>query len=92
MQRILLDNTQHWQQTDIHAAAGSDLAIPATERKQTHSLDRSANGVGEGCTDPTECLEDFIITIIFIIIIAIIIIIIIIINIIWLILGKLSAL
>src|SRR5215468_44515 len=41
-QRPLPDNTQHYQQTDIHVPAGIEPAIPARERPQTHTLDRAA--------------------------------------------------
>jgi hypothetical protein len=45
-QRLLPDNTQHSQQTDIHAPAGFEPTIPASERPQTHALDRTATGIG----------------------------------------------
>jgi len=41
-QRPLPDNTQKSQETDSHAPAGFDLAIPASERPQTHVLHRAA--------------------------------------------------
>jgi hypothetical protein len=44
--RPLLDNTQHSQETDIHAPAGFEPAIPATEWLQTHAIDRAAIGIG----------------------------------------------
>ena len=41
------DNTQHSQETDIHVArAEFEPAIPASERPQTHALDRAATGIG----------------------------------------------
>jgi hypothetical protein len=42
MQRPLPDNTQHSQETDIHASDGFEPEIPASERPQTHALDRAA--------------------------------------------------
>ena len=45
-QRPLSNNTQHSQQTDIYAQAGFETAIPASERPQTHALDRAATGTG----------------------------------------------
>ena len=47
-QRPLLDNTQHSQQTDIHAPprAGFEPTISAGERTQTYALDRAATGIG----------------------------------------------
>jgi len=39
-------NTQHSQEIDIHAAAGFEPAITATEWPQTHALDRAAIGIG----------------------------------------------
>jgi len=44
-QRPLRDNTQHSQQTDMHAPAGFEPAIPASERPQTHASDRAAIGI-----------------------------------------------
>jgi len=41
------DNTQKTQQTDIHALAGFETAIPTRERPQTYSFDRAATGIGE---------------------------------------------
>ena len=43
-QRPLPDNTQHSQQTDIHAPAGFEPTILAGERPQTYALDRAATG------------------------------------------------
>ena len=42
-----LHNTQHLQQTDIHAPAGFDPAIPAREPPQTYDLDHAAAAIGE---------------------------------------------
>ena len=42
----LPDNTQQSQETDIHAPEGFEPAIPASERPQTHALDRAAIGFG----------------------------------------------
>jgi len=43
--RLLPDNTQHSQETDIHAPTGFKSLIPASERPQTHAFDRAASGV-----------------------------------------------
>jgi len=41
------ENTQHSQETIIHAPpAEFETAIPASERPQTHYLDRAATGIG----------------------------------------------
>ena len=45
-QRPLLDNTQHSQETNIHALVGFEPAISASERQQTHAFDRAATGIG----------------------------------------------
>ena len=45
-QRSVPDNTQPSHKTDIHTPAGFEPAIPASERSQTHALDRAANGTG----------------------------------------------
>jgi len=45
-QRPLPDNTQHSQQTNIHAPAGFEPTISASERPQTYALDRAATGTG----------------------------------------------
>jgi len=42
MQRTLLDDTQHSQETNIHGPAGFEPTIPAGERPQTHALDSAA--------------------------------------------------
>jgi len=45
-QRPLPDNTQHSQQTNIHAPVGFEPTISAGERPQTYALDRAATGTG----------------------------------------------
>ena len=45
-QRLLPDNTQHSQETDIHAPVGFEPTISAGERPQTYALDRAATGTG----------------------------------------------
>jgi len=40
-----LHNTQNSKQAHIHAPAGFEHTIPASERPQTQSLDRAANGI-----------------------------------------------
>ena len=45
-QRPSPDNTQHSQQTDIYAPAGSKTANPVSERRQTCALDRTATEIG----------------------------------------------
>jgi hypothetical protein len=40
------NNTQQSQETDIHAQAGFEPAIPESERPQTHALDRADTGIG----------------------------------------------
>ena len=47
MQRPVPDNTQHLQQTDIHAPTGFETTISTGEQPQTYALDRSATGNGE---------------------------------------------
>jgi hypothetical protein len=42
---IYLHNTQRRQETNNHASAGFESAVPASERPQTHALDRSATGI-----------------------------------------------
>jgi len=44
--RDLPDNTQHSQQTDIHAPVGFEPTISAGEQPQTHALDREPTGNG----------------------------------------------
>ena len=44
-QRPLPDNTQHSQQTDIHAAVGFEPAISPNERPQTDVLDGAATEI-----------------------------------------------
>jgi hypothetical protein len=45
-QRPLSDNTQHSQETDVHAQAGFEPAIQASERPQTYALDRAVTEIG----------------------------------------------
>ena len=45
-QRPLPDNTQHSQETDM-PPAGFEHAIPASERQQTHALERAASTNGQ---------------------------------------------
>ena len=44
-QRPLPDNTQHSQETDIHAPGGIRIRKPASQRPQTHALDRAGNEI-----------------------------------------------
>ena len=46
IQRPLPDNKQQSQEREIHPPAGFEPAIPASERPQTHALDRAASGIG----------------------------------------------
>jgi hypothetical protein len=45
-QRTLPDNTQHSQQTNIHATVGFEPMISAGEQPQTNALNRAATGTG----------------------------------------------
>jgi len=45
MQRPLPDNTQHSQETDIHAPRGFEPPIPVSERPNTNVLDREVTGI-----------------------------------------------
>ena len=45
-QRPLPDNTQHTQQTNIHAPVGFEPTISAGGRPQTHALDCAVTGTG----------------------------------------------
>jgi hypothetical protein len=45
--RDLYMATRNIQETDIHAPAGFEPAIPASERPQTHALDRAATAIGK---------------------------------------------
>jgi hypothetical protein len=61
-QRPLPDNTQHSQKTHIRAPAGFKPTIRASERPQTHALDRAATGIRYEVTarrktemDPPSC-------------------------------------
>jgi len=46
MQGPLPDNTEHPEETNIHAPGGFEPTIPASERPQTHALGRAATGTG----------------------------------------------
>jgi hypothetical protein len=48
-------NTQNSQETDIRTLAGLEPAIPASERPQTHALDRAATGIGFGVRRISKC-------------------------------------
>lgn len=41
----LRNNTQHSQETNVHAPPRFDFAIPATERPQTYAIDRAVAGM-----------------------------------------------
>jgi hypothetical protein len=43
---VYLQNTQHSQETNIHAPGGLEPAIPGCERLQTYTYDRAATGMG----------------------------------------------
>jgi len=45
MQRPLPDNKQHLQKIDIYAPAEFEPAIPASDRLQSHALDRAVTGI-----------------------------------------------
>jgi len=45
-QRPPPDKTQHSQKTDINTCGRSESSNPASERPQTHALDRAAVGIG----------------------------------------------
>jgi len=45
-QEPLLDNTQHSQETESMPPVGFEPAVPASERKQTHALDRTGCVIG----------------------------------------------
>jgi hypothetical protein len=45
-QRPLPDNTQHTHKRGIHAPAGFESTIPASERQPFNALDREATGIG----------------------------------------------
>jgi len=42
----LPDNKHHSLETYIHAPAGFEPAVPASERPETHALDCAATGIG----------------------------------------------
>jgi len=46
IQRPLLDNTQHSQETDLYAPAVFEPTVPDRERLQTQALDRAPTGIG----------------------------------------------
>jgi hypothetical protein len=54
-QRPLPDNTQHSQETDIHAPSGIRTHKPARERPQTHDLDHAATEIGNNNNNEREC-------------------------------------
>ena len=54
-QRLIPDNTQHSQQTDIRAPAAFEISIPAGERLQTHAIDHVASGIGTALRYIMEC-------------------------------------
>jgi len=45
-QRLLPDNTQHLQETDIQAPSGIRTCNPMKRVAQTYSLDRVTSGIG----------------------------------------------
>jgi hypothetical protein len=45
-QRLLPDNTQHLQDTDVNKPEGFEPAIPANEGQQSHALERPDTGIG----------------------------------------------
>jgi hypothetical protein len=49
-QRPLPANTQHSEQTDIHATGGIRTHNPSKRAPQTHALHSAANGIGDGHT------------------------------------------
>jgi len=46
-QKSLPDNTQQSQETEIHAPAGFEPTVPASERPQTDALEGMATGIGK---------------------------------------------
>jgi len=44
--RTLPDNSQHSQDTNVHAPVGFEPIIPASERPQTYALDRASSWIG----------------------------------------------
>ena len=50
--RPLPDNTQHSLETYIHAPAGFESTISASERPETHALECAATGIGIKYTTP----------------------------------------
>jgi len=49
-QRLIHDNIQHSQKKDIHAPVGFEPVLSATERSQTHILDRAVNRIDQSKT------------------------------------------
>jgi hypothetical protein len=47
LRETLGENTQHSPETNIHAPAGFERTVPASERLQTHALDSAATGLGQ---------------------------------------------
>jgi hypothetical protein len=45
-QKPLPGNTQHSQETVVHAPEGFEPAVPLSERPQTNALDRAVTGIG----------------------------------------------
>jgi hypothetical protein len=50
-QKYLSDNTQHSQQTDIHAPVGFEPATSANEQQQTYALARTAARINGGSAE-----------------------------------------
>jgi hypothetical protein len=49
-------HTQYSQETNIHAPARFESAIPGSERPQTHALDRAATGIDRVVINPPFCV------------------------------------
>jgi adenylate cyclase class IV len=45
-QEPLPENTQNYQETNIHISAGFEKAIPVKKRRQSYALDRLVTGSG----------------------------------------------
>ena len=56
-QRPLPDNTQHSQQTNIHAPLGFEPTISAGKRPQTYASDRTATGTSNFAVTSYTCLD-----------------------------------
>jgi hypothetical protein len=50
-QRLVPDNTQHSQETNLHAPGGIRVLIPASEQPQTHALDLADIEIGTHTVD-----------------------------------------